>query len=112
MSRDEFLRNPAIACVPSLVRNAPEGRVQYHVRDIENRRPAGIFDSESAALASLKGGQDGRFSINDHQGGWCEVVVRRGERFVRRALMDRGGPAAFLGIDRESRAARVIDGPK
>src|SRR3954451_20486458 len=107
MSADKSLRIAPAGWDSSLVGKAPEGRVQYHVRDIENRRPVGIFDSESVALASLKGGHDGRFSINNHQGEWCGVGVRGGERFVRRSLMDDGNPAAFVSIDRESRGARV-----
>src|SRR3712207_7481514 len=55
----------------------------------------------SVALASLRGGLDGHFSINNHQGDWCEVLVRGGEPFVRRSLMDGDGPAAYL-RDRKS----------
>jgi hypothetical protein len=60
-----------------------------------------VFPTEAAALASLRGGDDGLFSINDHQGHWCEVEVRHGSRFVRYALMVDGTPALFSGIDRD-----------
>jgi hypothetical protein len=96
------LGNRATQGRSSQVGKPPEERVQYHVRDIENRRPVGSFESESVALGSLKGGPDGRFSINNHQGGWCEVLVRGGQRFVRHALMADGNPAAFLSIELES----------
>lgn len=95
----------------SRVGGGPGERVQFHVRDIENRRDAGVFESESTALAFLKGGGDGRFSINNHRGDWCEVLVRGGERYVRHALMAEGGPAAFLSIEPGSRGTRVEDGP-
>ena len=73
--------------------------VQFHLRDITNRRFAGTFASESAALASLRGRPDGRFSINNHQGDWCEVEVRGGDRYIRHVLMVDGSPAAFTRID-------------
>lgn len=76
-----------------------EEHVQFHVRDIVNRRGAGIFESETEALASLKGVGDGRFSVNNHRGAWCEVLVCKGELLVRRSLMDDGNPAAFLSIE-------------
>jgi hypothetical protein len=77
----------------------PRTLVQFHLRDITNRRLAGAFESESAALASLRGRPDGHFSINNHQGKWCEVVVRGGDRFIRHILMVDGSPAAFTNID-------------
>jgi hypothetical protein len=73
--------------------------VQFHLRDISNRRFAGTFESESAALASLRGRPDGHFSINNHQGEWCEVEVRGGARYIRHVLMVDGSPAAFTNID-------------
>jgi hypothetical protein len=76
-----------------------ESLVQFHLRDITNRRFAGTFESESAALASLRGRPDGRFSINNHQGKWCEVEVRGGDRYIRHVLMVDGSPAAFTKID-------------
>jgi hypothetical protein len=76
-----------------------ESLVQFYLRDITNRRFAGTFESESAALASLRGHPDGRFSINNHQGKWCEVEVRGGERYVRHVLMVDGSPAAFTKFD-------------
>jgi hypothetical protein len=73
--------------------------VRFHVRDITNSRAAGEFESEYVALASLKGGPDGHFSVNNHRGAWCEVEVRGGERFVRHALMVGGNHAAYTNID-------------
>lgn len=109
MGQDNGIRIPPAQRDFSLVGKDPEGRVQYHVRDIVNRRLAGAFASEFLALASLKGVRDGRFSINNHQGDWCEVEVRGGKRFVRHALMADGSPAAFLSIDLEPRDPRNSD---
>ena len=74
--------------------------VGYHVRDIKNRRNAGVFTSESDALGSLRGAADGHFSINNHKGQWCEVEIRGGDRYIRSALMIDGSPAAFTNVDK------------
>jgi hypothetical protein len=76
-----------------------ESLVQFHLRDITNRRFAGTFETESAALASLRGRPDGRFSINNHQGRWCEVEDRRGRRYIRHVQMVDGSPAPFTEIN-------------
>jgi hypothetical protein len=47
----------------------------------------------------LAGRPDRFYSINDGQGGWCEVQVWRGERFVRHELMSDGSPAPFVSIE-------------
>jgi len=80
-------------------RKTGESGVQFHMRDITNTRLAGTFASEAAALASLRGRRDGHFSINNHQGAWCEVEVRKGSRYIRHALMVDGSPAAFTKLD-------------
>ncbi len=82
-----------------LVPKVSDPPVQFHVRDITNRRTIGEFESERLALDSLKGRADGLFSINNHQGDWCEVEIRGGDRFVRHALMIAGAPAAFTNIE-------------
>ena len=83
----------------ALAGKARDALVRFHVRDITNRRFAGTSDSEWAALASLRGGPDGHFSINNHRGDWCEVQVRGGDRYIRHVLMVDGSPAAFTNID-------------
>lgn len=82
-----------------LVARNQEERVQFHVRDIMNSRIVGAFQTMEVALAALKGRPDGHFSINNHQGDWCEVEVWGGDRFVRHVLMVDGNPAAFTNID-------------
>jgi hypothetical protein len=83
----------------SVVGKRCDALVQFHLRDISNRRSAGTFESELAALATLRGRPDGHFSINNHQGKWCEVEVRGGDRYIRHVLMVDGSPAAFTNID-------------
>jgi hypothetical protein len=91
-----------------LIGGRPQGAVQFRVRDVENARSAGDFASEDLALASLKGRPDGRFSINNHRGEWCEVEVRGGNRFVRFSLMVDGSPAAFTNIDLGGRRRATV----
>ncbi len=76
-----------------------DSRNPFYLRDISHRRFAGSFESEPIALASLRGGPDGHFSINNHHGQWCEVEVRGGDRYIRHALMANGSPVAFRNID-------------
>jgi hypothetical protein len=73
--------------------------VRYHLRDITNRRAVGEFGSDAAALAALKGGPDGHFSVNNHGGDWCEVLVRGGDLYVRHALMAGGVPVGYTSTD-------------
>lgn len=77
----------------------PPDPVRFYLRDITNRRTLGAFASEAAALAALKGGPNGHFSVNNHCGLWCEVEVRDGDRYVRHALMADGQPVAYRSAD-------------
>jgi len=90
---------PSIGYDPAHAGKSADVYEDFHVRDITNRRSAGDFHSESVALASLQGRPDGHFSINNHQGKWCEVEIRGGDRYVRHNLMVDGSPAAFTNID-------------
>lgn len=86
--------------IMNTVQMAPSSAMipQYFLRDNTRSRVLGHFGTEDEALRFLVGQSDGYYSVNDRSGGWCEIEIWKGERFIRRALMRNSSPAPFTRI--------------